>query len=96
MTAGATTAPVEVSISVTPEGATVVSAPTSVVSPPRTHKKRRILPPLTSFQAIKASHALPAGSFAEAQLEGVSSVPLTTRNVMSSAAGGPSLSDLIS
>ncbi|MFS7968285.1 hypothetical protein Hanom_Chr09g00795661 [Helianthus anomalus] len=47
-------------------GATAVSAPTSVVSPPRAKRKRRILPPLTSFQATKAAHALPAGSFAEA------------------------------
>ncbi|MFS7975375.1 hypothetical protein Hanom_Chr10g00879851 [Helianthus anomalus] len=93
---GASTAPVAVSISVAPEGATAFSAPTSVVSPPRAQKKRRILPPLTSFPAIKAAHALPAGSFAEAQVEGVSSVRLTTGDVMFSAAGGPSLSDLIS
>ncbi|MFS7935020.1 hypothetical protein Hanom_Chr05g00398471 [Helianthus anomalus] len=96
MTAGATTAPVAVSISVVLEGATAVSAPTSVVSPPRAQKKHMILPSLNSFQAIEATHALPAGSFAEAQVEGVSSVPLTTGDAMSSAAGGPSLSDLIS
>ncbi|KAJ0616184.1 hypothetical protein HanIR_Chr02g0087751 [Helianthus annuus] len=62
----------------------------------RVQKKHRIMPPLTSFQAIKAVHALPTGSFAEAQVEGVSSMPLTYGDVVSSAAGGPSLSDLIS
>ncbi|MFS8004617.1 hypothetical protein Hanom_Chr13g01227921 [Helianthus anomalus] len=61
MTVRATTAPMAVSISVALEGATAVSAPTSVT-----------------------------------QVEGMSSVPLTTGDVMSSAAGGSSLSDLIS
>ncbi|MFS7997094.1 hypothetical protein Hanom_Chr12g01137691 [Helianthus anomalus] len=57
-----------------------------------------MMPPLTSFQAIKAAHALPAGSFAEAQVEGVSSMPLTSRDVVSCAAGEQSLplADLIS
>ncbi|MFS7900580.1 hypothetical protein Hanom_Chr00s123548g01812641 [Helianthus anomalus] len=96
MTAGATTAPVAISIFIALEGATAVSAPTEVVTPPPAQKKRRILPPLTSFQAIKVAHALPAGSFAEARVEGVSSVPLTTGDVVYSVVGGPSLSDLIS
>ncbi|MFS7889768.1 hypothetical protein Hanom_Chr00s000005g01610941 [Helianthus anomalus] len=96
MTAGTTIAPAAVSISVAPKGATVVFAPVEVVSPPLAQKKRRILPPLTSFQAIKASHALSAGSLAEARVEGVPSVPLTTGDVVYSAASGPSLSDLIS
>ncbi|KAJ0699443.1 hypothetical protein HanRHA438_Chr10g0440291 [Helianthus annuus] len=95
MTAGATTSPVAVSIFVAPGGA-VVTARTILVSPPRAQKKRRIMPHLTSFQAIKAAHALPAGSFAEAQVKGVSSMPLISGDVVSSAAGGPSLSDLIS
>ncbi|KAJ0709012.1 hypothetical protein HanRHA438_Chr09g0420031 [Helianthus annuus] len=85
-----------VSISAVPEGVTAFSAPISLVSPPRAQKERRIMPPLTSFQAIKAAHALPAGSFVEAQVEGVSYVSLTTGNVVSSAVGGPNLSDLIS
>ncbi|KAF5773122.1 hypothetical protein HanXRQr2_Chr13g0585151 [Helianthus annuus] len=91
ITAGATTSPVAVSISLAPEGTTAVSAPTSLVSPPRAQKKRRIMPPLTSFQVIKAAHALPAGSIAETQVGGGSSGA-----IVSSAAGGPSLSDLIS
>ncbi|MFS7911332.1 hypothetical protein Hanom_Chr02g00116871 [Helianthus anomalus] len=49
-----------VSISAAPEDATAVSAPTGLVSQPRAQKKRRIMPPLTSFQAIKVAHALPA------------------------------------
>ncbi|KAJ0743358.1 hypothetical protein HanPI659440_Chr10g0374891 [Helianthus annuus] len=60
MTTGATTSPVAVSISLASGGA-VVTAPTILVSPPRAQKKRRIMPHLTSFQAIKAAHALPAG-----------------------------------
>ncbi|MFS8007772.1 hypothetical protein Hanom_Chr14g01264971 [Helianthus anomalus] len=96
MTAGATTTPVAVSISVAPEGATTVSAPADVASPPRAQKKHTILPLLTSFQAIKAAHAIPVGSFTKAQVKGVSSVPLTTRDVVYSTAGGSSLPDLIS
>ncbi|MFS7986759.1 hypothetical protein Hanom_Chr11g01014071 [Helianthus anomalus] len=53
------------------------------------------MPPLTTFQAIQATHALPTG-IAEAQVEGLSSTPLTSVDVVSSAAGGPSLADLIS
>ncbi|KAJ0743834.1 hypothetical protein HanPI659440_Chr10g0380551 [Helianthus annuus] len=48
------------------------------------------MPPLTSFQAIKAAHALPVGSFAETQVGGGSSGA-----IVSSAAGGQSLSELI-
>ncbi|KAJ0801987.1 hypothetical protein HanPI659440_Chr03g0124151 [Helianthus annuus] len=96
MAAGDTNSPVAVSNYVAPGGAAVTSATASLVSPPRVQKKRRILPPLTSFQAIQAAHVLPTGFFAEAQVKRVSSMPLTSGDVVSFAAGGPSLSDLIS
>ncbi|MFS7961149.1 hypothetical protein Hanom_Chr08g00711411 [Helianthus anomalus] len=98
ITAGATTSPVAVSISAALEGATVTSAPTSLVSPKHAPKRRRMMPPLTAFQAIKGAHALPAGSFSETQVGGGSSMPLSSGEIVSSAAGGQSLplADLIS
>ncbi|MFS7920496.1 hypothetical protein Hanom_Chr03g00225571 [Helianthus anomalus] len=97
ITAGTTTSPATVSISAAP-GSVVTSASTSLVSPQRALKKRRMMPPLTAFQAIKVAHALPAGSFVEAQVKGVSSMPLSSGEIVSSAAGGQSLplADLIS
>ncbi|MFS8003555.1 hypothetical protein Hanom_Chr13g01215341 [Helianthus anomalus] len=96
MVAGTTTSPVAVSVSVPSGSAAVTSIAADLVSPPRAQKKRRVVPPLTAFQAIQAAHAVRTSSIAEAQVEGVSSMPLTSRTVVSSAAGGPSLSDLIS
>ncbi|KAJ0848489.1 hypothetical protein HanPSC8_Chr13g0558081 [Helianthus annuus] len=49
-----------VSISAAPEGVAGTSAPTSLVSPQHAPKRRKMMPPLTAFQAIKAAHALPA------------------------------------
>ncbi|MFS7978533.1 hypothetical protein Hanom_Chr10g00916581 [Helianthus anomalus] len=74
MAAGGTTS-VAISVSVPPGGATLTSDACDLVSPPRAQKKRRVVPPLTSFQAIHAAHALPTGSIAEAHVEGLSSMP---------------------
>ncbi|MFS7979472.1 hypothetical protein Hanom_Chr10g00927691 [Helianthus anomalus] len=43
------------------------------------------MPPLTSFQEIKAAHALPAGSFAETQVEGGSSGAVASDVAVSSS-----------
>ncbi|MFS7918114.1 hypothetical protein Hanom_Chr03g00197061 [Helianthus anomalus] len=72
-----------------PEGTTAAAAPTSLVSPPRVQKKCRIMTPLTSFQAIKVAHTLPA---CEPKLGVGPLVQLFPLRL----AGGPSLSDLIS
>ncbi|KAF5809720.1 hypothetical protein HanRHA438_Chr04g0170831 [Helianthus annuus] len=98
ITAGATASPAAVRIFAAPEGATVTYAPTGLVSPKQAPKRRRMMPPLTAFQAIKAAHALPVGSFAEAQVGGGSSMPLSSVEIVPSAAGGQSLplADLIS
>ncbi|MFS7921711.1 hypothetical protein Hanom_Chr03g00240121 [Helianthus anomalus] len=95
---GATTSPVTVNISAAPEGAAVTSTPTSLVSPQHAPKWRRMMPPLTAFQATKATHTLHAGSFVEAQVEGGSSMSLSSSQFVPSAAGGQSvpLADLIS
>ncbi|KAJ0663112.1 hypothetical protein HanLR1_Chr13g0477651 [Helianthus annuus] len=87
-----------VSISAAPEVVAGTSAPTSLVSPQHAPKRRKMMPPLTAFQAIKAAHALPAGSFAEAQVGGGSSMPLSSGEIVPPAAGGQShpLADLIS
>ncbi|MFS7904559.1 hypothetical protein Hanom_Chr01g00037521 [Helianthus anomalus] len=57
-----------------------------------------MMPPLTTFQATKAAHALHAGSFTEAQVEGGSSMPLSSSEIVPFATGGQSapLVDLIS
>ncbi|KAJ0902759.1 hypothetical protein HanPSC8_Chr08g0340911 [Helianthus annuus] len=96
--AGATVSPVMASISVTPKGAAITSAPASLVSPQHAPKRRRMMPPLTPFQPTKTAQTLHAGSFAEAQVESGSSMPLTTGEIVPSAAGGQSvpLADLIS
>ncbi|KAJ0497085.1 hypothetical protein HanHA89_Chr13g0507491 [Helianthus annuus] len=98
ITAGATASPMAVSISAAPEGVAGTSAPTSLVSPQHAPKRRKMMPPLTAFQAIKAAHALPAGSFAEAQVGGGSSMPLSSGEIVPPAASGQShpLADLIS
>ncbi|MFS7951106.1 hypothetical protein Hanom_Chr07g00591031 [Helianthus anomalus] len=96
MAVGAATSVVAVGVSVPAGGVTITSAAAELVSPTRTLKKRRIVPPLTAFQAIQTAHALPTGSTAEVQVEGVSSTSLTSVDVMLSATSGPSLSELIS
>ncbi|MFS7925879.1 hypothetical protein Hanom_Chr04g00290381 [Helianthus anomalus] len=96
MDSGPTTSSVAVSVSVRPGGAAVTFAAADLVSPPRAQKKCRVVPPLTAFQAIQAAHALPTSSIAEVQVEGVSSMPLTSGDVVFSATSRPSLSDLIS
>ncbi|MFS7922277.1 hypothetical protein Hanom_Chr03g00247211 [Helianthus anomalus] len=64
MAAGAATSHVAGSVSVPSGGVAVSSTTTELVSPTRLQKKRRIVPPLTAFQAIQTAHALPIGSTA--------------------------------
>ncbi|KAJ0467634.1 hypothetical protein HanIR_Chr14g0687481 [Helianthus annuus] len=96
-TAGMTASPVTASVSTTPEDVAVTSAP-ALVSLRPAPKRRRIMPPLSTFQATKAAQALHVGSLAEAQVESGSSMPLTSGEIVPSAAGGQSvtLADLIS
>ncbi|MFS7993329.1 hypothetical protein Hanom_Chr12g01092781 [Helianthus anomalus] len=96
MAAGAATSHVGGSVSMPSRGVDVSSTTAELVSPTRLQKKQRIVPPLTAFQAIQTAHALPTGSSAEVQVEGVSSAPLTYVDVMPSDTSKPSLSELIS
>ncbi|KAF5804791.1 hypothetical protein HanRHA438_Chr05g0211161 [Helianthus annuus] len=86
------------SISATPEGVAVTSALAILVSPTHAPKRRRMMPPLTTFQGTKAAQALMLVSLVEAQVESGSSMPLTSGEIVPSAAGGQSipLEDLIS
>ncbi|MFS7903722.1 hypothetical protein Hanom_Chr01g00027361 [Helianthus anomalus] len=89
MAAGANTSAATVSVSVPAGVVAFTSAAAELVSPTRALKKRRVVPPLTAFQAIQAAHALPT-------VEGVTSMPLTSVDVVPPATSGPILSELIS
>ncbi|KAJ0796050.1 hypothetical protein HanPI659440_Chr04g0157681 [Helianthus annuus] len=96
-TVGTTTSLVAASVSTTAEDVAVTSAP-AMVSPRPVLKRQKIMLYLSTFQATKAAQALHAGSCTEAQAGSGSSMPLTSRDIVSSAAGGQSvpLADLIS
>ncbi|XP_022030571.1 mucin-5AC-like [Helianthus annuus] len=96
MAVGAITSAVAVGFSVPAGGVAVTSATAELVSPTHALKKRKVITPLTSFQAIQTAYALPTSSTAEVQIESVSSAPLTYVDVMPSATSEPSLSELIS
>ncbi|MFS8034667.1 hypothetical protein Hanom_Chr17g01583851 [Helianthus anomalus] len=96
MAAGAAAFAIAVGVFVSVGGVAVTSAAAELVSPTRALKKRKVIPPLTAFQAIQTAYAMPTGFTVEVQVEGVSSVPLTSVDVMHSATSGPSLSELIS
>ncbi|MFS7944150.1 hypothetical protein Hanom_Chr06g00508691 [Helianthus anomalus] len=91
-----TVSPVATSVSITPEDTVDTSAP-AIVSP-GAPKRLRMMPSLSTFQATKAAQLLHADSLAEAQVESGSSMPLTSREIVVSAAGGQSVSlaDMIS
>ncbi|MFS8031638.1 hypothetical protein Hanom_Chr17g01548221 [Helianthus anomalus] len=65
-------------------------------SPTHVSKKRKVVPALTTFEAIQAAHIIPTGPAAGVHVENVSSAPLASRGTISSVVGKPSLSDLIS
>ncbi|KAJ0636146.1 hypothetical protein HanOQP8_Chr17g0658621 [Helianthus annuus] len=105
ITTRATTSPVAVSIYAAPEGATAVSAPTGLVSPQPVPKKRMMMPPLSAFKqsrlltpCLLVSDFICQRSFAEVQVGGGSSMPLSSVEIVPSAAGGQiaPLADLIS
>ncbi|KAJ0681883.1 hypothetical protein HanPI659440_Chr16g0641131 [Helianthus annuus] len=93
MAAGAATSSVGVTI---PAGSAAFTA-AELTSPTRVSKKRKIftVPALIAFEAIQAAYALPVGSTAGVQVDGVSSAPLTSVDTMPSITSGPSLSELI-
>ncbi|MFS7956831.1 hypothetical protein Hanom_Chr07g00659191 [Helianthus anomalus] len=95
MAAGAATSAVTGGVSV-PVGSVVVIDAAELASPTRVSKKCRIVPALTTFEAIQAAYAMPTGSTAGVQVEDVSSAPLTSVEIVPSAVSEPSLSDLIS
>ncbi|KAJ0587700.1 hypothetical protein HanIR_Chr04g0166191 [Helianthus annuus] len=96
MAVGAATSTVSVGVSVPAGGVAVTSAAAELVSPTRVSKKHKIIPTLTAYQAVQAAYAMPIGSTAGVQVEGVSSAPLTSVDAMPSATSGPRLSELIS
>ncbi|KAJ0512957.1 hypothetical protein HanHA300_Chr10g0351991 [Helianthus annuus] len=81
------------SVSVT---ATAGSA-ADLTSPTHVSKKRKTftIPALTAFEAMQTAYALPLGSTAGVQVEGVSTSLMTSVDTMPSATSGPSLSELI-
>ncbi|KAF5821832.1 hypothetical protein HanRHA438_Chr01g0020011 [Helianthus annuus] len=85
------------SVSTDPEGVVVTSAP-AVVSPRPAPKRHRVMPSLSTFQATKIAQLLHADALGEAQVEGRSSMPLSSGEITTSAVGGQSVSlaDLIS
>ncbi|MFS7948938.1 hypothetical protein Hanom_Chr06g00565711 [Helianthus anomalus] len=96
MATGTVTSDVTVGVSMPPGDVAVTSTATELASPTRVLKKRKIIPALTAFEAIQTAYAMPTGSAAGVQVEGVPSAPLTSVEVIPSAASEPSLSDLIS
>ncbi|KAM0050529.1 hypothetical protein Hdeb2414_s0008g00298591 [Helianthus debilis subsp. tardiflorus] len=87
ITAGVTASPVSANVSTAPEVVFVTSAP-AMVSPRPTPKRHRITRSLSTFQATKAAQALHADSLAGSQGGSGSSMPLTSGEIVSSAAGG--------
>ncbi|KAM0055321.1 hypothetical protein Hdeb2414_s0006g00204781 [Helianthus debilis subsp. tardiflorus] len=91
ITAGTTALPVATNVTTAPEIVVVTSAP-AIVSPRPVPKRRKLLPSLSTFQATKAAQALHADSIAEGQGGSGYSMPLTSGDIVSSAAGGQSVS----
>ncbi|MFS7945764.1 hypothetical protein Hanom_Chr06g00527981 [Helianthus anomalus] len=93
MAAGAASSSVGVTI---PAGSAAVTA-AELTSPTYVLKKRKTftVPALTAFEAMQAAYALPIGSTAGVQTEGVSPAPLTSVGIVPSVAGETSFSELI-
>ncbi|KAM0012813.1 hypothetical protein Hdeb2414_s0047g00747841 [Helianthus debilis subsp. tardiflorus] len=93
MAAGAASSSVGVTA---PVGSAVVTV-AQLTSPAHVSKKRNTftVPALTAFEAMQAAYALPIGSTAGVQIEGVSPAPLTSVGIIPSAASETNLSELI-
>ncbi|MFS7943740.1 hypothetical protein Hanom_Chr06g00503771 [Helianthus anomalus] len=93
ITAGETASPVAANVSTvsTALEIVVVTSAHTIVSPFPVPKRRKLMPSLSTFQATKAARALHADGSG-------SSMPLTSSEIVYSAAGGQSISlaDLIS
>ncbi|MFS7947574.1 hypothetical protein Hanom_Chr06g00549871 [Helianthus anomalus] len=87
MAAGAATSSVTSGVTVT---AAELESPTHVL------KKQKVVRALTAFEAIQAAYVMSIGPTVGVQIENVSSAPLASMEIIHSAAGEPSLSDLIS
>ncbi|KAF5808891.1 hypothetical protein HanXRQr2_Chr04g0150691 [Helianthus annuus] len=90
-TSEVTTSPEAAGELTAPEGATVTSAP-AIVSPRPAPKRRRTITFLSTFQTTKTAQLLHTDTIAEAQVEGGSSLPLTSGEIATSAIGGQSVS----
>ncbi|MFS7954605.1 hypothetical protein Hanom_Chr07g00632501 [Helianthus anomalus] len=85
-----TASPVAAGVPTAPEGVGVTSAPV-VVSPRPAPKWCRTIPSLSTFQATKTAQLLHTVTLAGAQVEGGSSIPLTSGEISTSAIGGQSM-----